>query len=110
MLYALQDQDFDRREGLHSIPARFGTVRAIMIARGLHVGAILALAIFGISAHLATLYFLGVATITGLLTWEHRLVTPQDLTRIDAAFFTANGWISMVFFMATLLGLPTPRL
>jgi 4-hydroxybenzoate polyprenyltransferase len=97
VLYALQDADFDRREGLRSIPARLGEPAAIAVVRALHAASVALLALSGI-AFTATLgWSIGVAVVAALLLWEHRLVRVGDLTRLDAAFFTMNGVISLVF-------------
>lgn len=119
ILYALQDADFDRANGLHSLPSAIGVPNAIVVARVLHVvtvsclGAVvvadpLGLALRPEAALAQALLWLGVALAAALLLWEHRLVRADDLTRLDAAFFTMNGIISMVFFScvlgATVLG------
>ncbi len=118
ILYALQDADFDRRQGLHSLPAAIGVPAAINVARGLHVLTVICLAaavaadplaLSGTGEVLATwLMRGGVVLAAALLVWEHRLVRPHDLSKLDAAFFTMNGIISMLFFVcvlgATLLG------
>lgn len=102
VLYACQDVDFDRREGLLSIPARFGLARALGVARGLHAGALAGLAAVGWFAGLHPIYWAGLTVIAGLLVWEHRLVHAEDLSRLDAAFFKMNGTISLVY-LATIL-------
>jgi 4-hydroxybenzoate polyprenyltransferase len=102
VLYALADRDFDRGAGLHSIPARFGVAGALVISAALHavtLGALVALAPVG---HLGAPYLLGVAVVAALLVYEHAIVRPSDLSRLDAAFFTLNGYVSVVFFAATL--------
>ena len=102
VLYALADRDFDRGAGLHSIPARFGVTGALVISGALHavtLGALLALAPL---AHLGAPYIVGVAVVAALLVYEHAIVRPSDLSRLDAAFFTLNGYVSVVFFVATL--------
>ena len=102
VLYALQDTEFDRANGLHSLPAMLGAERAIALTRVLHAGTVAALAVVGWATGSGTLYFVGVAIAAALLVYEHRLVTPGDLTRLDAAFFTMNGVISIVFFLCVL--------
>jgi 4-hydroxybenzoate polyprenyltransferase len=97
ILYALQDVGFDREHRLHSIPAAFGEGRALSIARGLHVSTVVALAVAGLGAGAGLLYFIGVVVAAGLLLYEHSLVKADDFTRLDAAFFTMNGVISIVF-------------
>jgi 4-hydroxybenzoate polyprenyltransferase len=97
ILYALQDVGFDRENRLHSIPAAFGEPRALSIARGLHAVTVAALAVTGLGAVAGLVYFIGVAVAAALLLYEHSLVKPDDFTRLDAAFFTMNGVISIVF-------------
>ncbi len=98
ILYALQDAAFDREARLHSMPAALGEARAIRLARVLHVVAVTALAVAGVAAGAGWIYALGVAVTAALLLYEHTLVHPTDLSRLDAAFFTMNGVISIVFF------------
>lgn len=95
ILYACQDADFDRGAGLHSIPARFGIPRALWIARCLHMAMLVALVGLGVLAQLGPVYAIGVALTAALLAYEHRLVRANDLSRIDVAFFTVNGCISL---------------
>lgn len=101
ILYACQDVVFDQQEGLHSIPAAFGIPRALLIARGAHLGAVLVLAALGFWLHLPWLYLAGVGVVACLLVYEHTLVTPNDLSRLNAAFFTVNGWVSVTFLAFT---------
>ena len=107
VLYSLQDVDFDRSQRLHSLPAMLGERRALTIARGLHVATICFLAAVGAATftgtHAGSLYALGVVVAAGLLVYEHSLVTADDLSRLDAAFFTMNGIISIAFFVCVLL-------
>jgi 4-hydroxybenzoate polyprenyltransferase len=98
ILYALQDVSFDRENGLYSVPATFGEVTALGIARVLHLMTVAALAIAGIGAGAGALYFAGVVVAGLLLLYEHSLVKSDDFSRLDAAFFTMNGVISIVFF------------
>jgi 4-hydroxybenzoate polyprenyltransferase len=98
MLYALQDVDFDRQHHLHSVPAALGERNAILLSRGLHVVTVLALAAVGLAVHAGWLYALGTALSAALLAYEHSLVKADDLSRLDAAFFTMNGVISIAFF------------
>jgi 4-hydroxybenzoate polyprenyltransferase len=98
ILYALQDVSFDRENGLHSVPATFGEPAALSIARLLHLITVAALAIAGLGAGAGVLYFAGVIVAGMLLLYEHSLVKADDFTRLDAAFFTMNGVISIVFF------------
>ncbi|MEP6858809.1 MAG: UbiA-like polyprenyltransferase [Gemmatimonadales bacterium] len=97
ILYALQDVSFDRENGLYSVPSTFGEANALNIARVLHLTTVAALAIAGIGAGAGLLYFLGVAVAAALLLYEHSLVKANDFSRLDAAFFTMNGVISIVF-------------
>jgi len=97
ILYALQDVSFDRENGLYSVPSTFGEANALGIARGLHITTVAALALAGVGAGAGLLYFLGVLVAAGLLLYEHLLVKADDFSRLDAAFFTMNGVISIVF-------------
>lgn len=98
ILYALQDEEFDRAERLHSVPVVFGRRGALAIARGLHVLTIVSLAAVGAAVPVGWLYAAGVVVAAGLLLYEHSLVRGDDLSRLDAAFFTMNGVISLTFF------------
>jgi 4-hydroxybenzoate polyprenyltransferase len=98
ILYALQDIQFDREHALYSIPARLGEARGIMVARVLHALSVAMLALVGAGIGAGWLYAAGVAAVALLLAYEHSLVHPGDLTRLDAAFFTMNGVISLTFF------------
>jgi 4-hydroxybenzoate polyprenyltransferase len=98
ILYALQDVSFDRENGLYSVPSTFGEPTALGIARLLHLATVAALAIAGLGAGAGVLYFAGVLVAGMLLLYEHSLVKSDDFTRLDAAFFTMNGVISIVFF------------
>ncbi|HYK81792.1 MAG TPA: UbiA-like polyprenyltransferase [Gemmatimonadales bacterium] len=102
VLYALQDEDFDRAERLKSLVVWLGPARAIRAAQLLHGLALLALVAFGIGARLGPAYYGGVLLGGALIGWEHRLVKPGDLSRLDAAFFTANGIVSVVVFLGAL--------
>jgi 4-hydroxybenzoate polyprenyltransferase len=103
ILYALQDVEFDRVNKLHSLPAALGAPRALNVARVLHVGTVLLLALVGLATAGGALYALGVAVVAILLAYEHSLVKPDDLSKLDAAFFTMNGIISISFFVCVLL-------
>ncbi|HEV8265120.1 MAG TPA: UbiA-like polyprenyltransferase [Gemmatimonadales bacterium] len=103
VFYALQDEAFDRAERLKSLVVRVGAARAILAAKLLHGLAIVLLLGFGYGAGLGWPYYLGVAAGAGLIAWEHRLVKPGDLSRLDAAFFTANGIVSIVVFLGALV-------
>jgi len=103
IFYALQDEAFDRAERLRSFVVRFGQARAISLAKALHELAIVALVAFGYGAGLGWPYFAGVGIGAGLIAWEHQLVRPGDLSRLNAAFFTANGIVSIVVFLGALV-------
>lgn len=105
LIYACQDAEFDRREGLRSIPARWGVARALLLSSWLHAGMIGALIALGRMADLDGLYFAGVAATAGMLVYEHSLVGPLDLSRVNRAFFTVNGCISIFLFAMTLADL-----
>jgi len=96
VLYACQDYDFDRNEGLRSIPARFGISGALWIARGLHAAAFLALVWLFVITGLGPLAFVGVIATGALLVYQHRLVRAGDLSRLNAAFFTTNAFVSVI--------------
>jgi 4-hydroxybenzoate polyprenyltransferase len=103
VLYALADRQFDRQAGLHSIPARFGVAGALAISAGLHVVTVAALFALAPAAGLGVPYLAGVVFVLALLVYEHAIVRPSDLSRLNVAFFTLNGWVAMVFFAATLV-------
>jgi 4-hydroxybenzoate polyprenyltransferase len=98
ILYAMQDAEFDRAARLHSVPAALGERGALAVARALHALTVAALAVAGWGAGAGAVYALGVGVAAALLLYEHSLVTADDLTRLDAAFFTMNGVISIAFF------------
>jgi 4-hydroxybenzoate polyprenyltransferase len=102
ILYAISDHDFDRRAGLHSIPARIGIPGALVVSGALHVVTVAALLALAAAAHLGAPYLIGVGITTALLVYEHAIVRPSDLSRLDVAFFTLNGYVSVVYFLATL--------
>jgi 4-hydroxybenzoate polyprenyltransferase len=102
VLYALFDLDFDRAHGLHSLPARFGPRAAFAVARACHVATVGFLALAGLGLDVGVLYWLGVAAVGALLAYEHSLVSPADTRRLDTAFFTLNGVISVTFFAFVL--------
>jgi 4-hydroxybenzoate polyprenyltransferase len=95
--YALFDLDVDRREGLHSIATRFGVRGAFAGARLAHAATVACLVVAGLGLDVGILYWLGVLVVGALLVYEHMLVRPEDLSRLDAAFFTMNGVISVAF-------------
>jgi 4-hydroxybenzoate polyprenyltransferase len=99
VLYACQDLDFDRRTGLFSIPTRFGIAKALLIARSMHLGAVALLAWLAASFALPWPAWLGILVVAALLGYEHSLVKENDLSKLDAAFFTMNGYISISFLL-----------
>jgi 4-hydroxybenzoate polyprenyltransferase len=99
VLYACQDLEFDRAVGLYSVPKRFGIAGALRIARGMHVAMIALLVWLAASFHLLWPAWAGVAVVAALLAYEHSLVKPGDLRRLNAAFFTVNGYISLLFLV-----------
>jgi 4-hydroxybenzoate polyprenyltransferase len=109
VLYSCQDVGFDREHGLHSLPARFGMAKALRLSELFHVGMFVLLLLLPASLHAVTsvqlgpIYFAGLAVVGMLLLAQHRIVKPDDLSRLDAAFFTANGFISMALFFVALL-------
>jgi 4-hydroxybenzoate polyprenyltransferase len=98
IFYALPDAGFDSAEGLRSAVVRLGETRAILLAKLLHGLTIPALLVFGYGAGFGAWYFAGIVLATGILAYEHQLVRPGDHTRLDAAFFTMNGVMSLVVF------------
>jgi 4-hydroxybenzoate polyprenyltransferase len=99
VLYACQDVEFDKSAGLHSIPKRFGIARALGIARVMHVAMAGLLCWLAWSFTLAWPAWAGVAAVAALLAYEHSLVKPDDLSKMNAAFFTVNGYISLLFLL-----------
>jgi len=104
-IYACQDAAFDEREGLFSIPARFGVRRALTVARIFHLLALAAMAAVGVAAELHGVYWAGLAVVAGVLVWEHRLIRADDLSKIGVAFLNANGLISVLYFGVVLAAL-----
>ncbi|PYO61696.1 MAG: 4-hydroxybenzoate octaprenyltransferase [Gemmatimonadetes bacterium] len=103
VFYALQDEDFDRAERLKSLVVRVGPARGIVAAKLLHGLTLLALVAFGAGAGLGAAYYAGVVIGAAVIAYEHRLVKPGDLSRLDAAFFGANGLVSIVVFLGALV-------
>ncbi len=99
IIYACQDFDFDRGEGLFSIPRRFGIAGALRISRLFHLGMLVCLILLSVSFQLGWMSWAGIAVVAALLLYEHGLVRADDLSRVNAAFFTVNGWVGMVFLM-----------
>ncbi len=105
IFYACMDVDFDRYTGLHSVPAHFGLEKALVIAACCHVFTALCLLLAGLSASLSGLWYVVWLLMAGLLFWEHRCVSADDLSRVNMAFFTLNGIVSVLVFVGVLLGL-----
>jgi 4-hydroxybenzoate polyprenyltransferase len=97
LFYALFDVEIDRAQRLHSIVTRFGVRGAFLGARLSHAGTVACLVAAGLGLPVGALYWIGVAVVAGLLAYEHSLVSPDDLSRLNAAFFTMNGVISVAF-------------
>ncbi len=102
MIYACQDYEFDLREGLQSIPARFGIPTALRLSSISHVITVVLLVCLGFVSVLAWPYWLGLIIVSGLLFWEHQLVQPDDFSKLGIAFFNINGYISITLFVAIL--------
>ncbi|MCW2956916.1 MAG: ubiA, partial [Thermoleophilia bacterium] len=96
--------DFDRAQGLHSVPARFGIARALAAVRVAHVVAVAAIGVAGALFGLGPLFWVALAIAAGLLAWENALVSADDLSRIDKAFFTVNSWVGVVLGIGLMLG------
>lgn len=103
LIYACQDAHYDQEAGLHSIPARFGIAGALRFSRTLHLITVLSLAAFTWTAGLSWIYWIAVAMAAGLLFYEQSLVKPHDLSRVNLAFFTLNGWIGVLLFVGLVL-------
>ena len=99
VLYACQDLEYDKSVNLFSVPKRFGIARALTIARAMHVVMIALLGWLAFSFHLPWPAWVGIVVVAALLAYEHSLVSPNDLTRMNAAFFTVNGYISLLFLL-----------
>jgi 4-hydroxybenzoate polyprenyltransferase len=99
IIYSCQDYDFDRSAGLFSLPARIGLGPALVVSRILHVMMLASLAGLAVALHLGALSIVGIFAVAALLAYEHSLVRPTDFSRVNAAFFTMNGWVSVLFFL-----------
>ena len=108
LIYACQDVDFDRAHGLHSVPARFGVPAALRMARVCHALTAAAFALLGVMLALGPLYWVGWLAVVGLLVYEHSLVSPADLSRLDVAFFNVNGYIAVIVLASVVGGLWWP--
>jgi 4-hydroxybenzoate polyprenyltransferase len=102
LLYALFDLEVDRAQGLHSFPVRFGVSATFAASRACHVLTVACLVTAGLGLPVGAFYWIGVAAVAGLLAYEHSLLSPADLRRLDMAFFTLNGVISVTFFLFVL--------
>ena len=105
VIYACQDVEVDRAQGLHSVPARFGVAAALAIARANHALTAAALALLGWLTGLGSLYWAGWVAVVGLLVYEHSLVSPRDLSRLGVAFFNVNGYIALIVLASVVAGL-----
>ncbi|MBI2941643.1 MAG: UbiA family prenyltransferase [Chloroflexi bacterium] len=103
LIYSCQDVEFDRREGLHAIPARFGIAAALRVSVWVHVLTAALLLALGLLMPLGWPFYAGWLAAVGLLVYEHRLVRPDDLSRVDVAFFNVNGYIAIIVFVATFV-------
>jgi 4-hydroxybenzoate polyprenyltransferase len=104
-IYSLQDHVFDRKQGLHSIPVRFGVARALQLSTFFHLCTVFFLALVGVTAQMGVVYWLGFGAITVVLFWEHRIVKPNDLSRIGRAFFDFNAYVSIGYLLAIVADL-----
>jgi len=104
VIYSLQDVDFDQGHGVHSIPAVLGVRGALVVSGLLHVGTLAALAGLPAVIHLGPAYWVGLVVIAAVLAYEHAIVKPSDLSRIDKAFFDLNGYVSLAFLAFVWLG------
>ena len=102
IIYSLQDREFDRAHGLYSIPVRFGVARALRLSSFFHVCTVVFLILVGIAANLGAIYWVGCLAVSLILMWEHRIVRPDDLSRINRAFFDFNAYVSIGYFLITL--------
>jgi 4-hydroxybenzoate polyprenyltransferase len=105
LIYACQDVEVDRAQGLHSVPARFGIAAALALARLNHALTALALAAVGWMEGLGLFYWVGWLAVVALLVYEHSLVTPRDLSKVNVAFFNVNGYIAVIMLLAVVTGL-----
>ncbi len=103
IFYALQDYDYDVEHGLHSVPSKLGKEKSFLLVRVFHSLMLLFLFLVLLGSGLGWIYFIGVLVVAGLLFYEHQLVKPDDLSKLDAAFFNMNGYISVTIFVFTLI-------
>ncbi len=105
IFYSCQDADFDKEHNLYSVPAHFGLDKALLIAAFSHVNTAIFFLLGGISADLSFAWYIVWIVISGLLFWEHQCINAQDLTKVNMAFFTLNGIVSIVVFVGVILGI-----
>jgi len=104
ILYALQDYEFDRKHGVKSLPVKLGIEKAIKVSRFLHLLTLIFLLLVGyLHPQMGAVYFLGLLLLAAFLYYEHSLIKPNDLSKINKAFFTVNGWVSVVYFLVVLI-------
>lgn len=103
ILYALQDIEFDKKVGLHSIPSKFGTKKSLIFARTFHFLTFIFLILTGYFAKLRTVYFIGIIILSAFLVYEHSLIKENDLSKINKAFFTINGYVSILYMVLVIL-------
>ena len=103
ILYALQDIEFDKKVGLHSIPSKFGVKKALIFARVFHFLTFIFLMLTGYFAGLGIIYFVGVVILSAFLVYEHSLIKENDLSKINVAFFTVNGYVSILYMVIVIL-------
>jgi len=99
IIYALQDLEFDRKNRLFSIPAKVGPRGALLISSVFHAATVLLLFATAATTQLGVIAYLGIAIVAGILVWEHRIVKPEDLSRVNVAFFTMNGYVSILLLL-----------
>ncbi|HKY09982.1 MAG TPA: UbiA-like polyprenyltransferase [Candidatus Binatia bacterium] len=102
IIYSLQDREFDCSHGLFSMPVRFGVAGALAFSSCFHLLTVICLAMVGLLAHMGFIYWTGFVFVAAILFWEHRIVRPHDLSRVNRAFFDLNAYVSLGYFLATL--------
>jgi 4-hydroxybenzoate polyprenyltransferase len=100
IIYSLQDREFDREHGLKSIPVYFGVAGALRLSSIFHFCTVVFLGLVGLTADMGLVYWIGFAAVSAVLYWEHRIVTPNDLSRINRAFFDLNAYVSIGYFVS----------
>jgi len=103
LIYACQDAEVDRRIGVHSVPARYGVPFALKLSTLVHVGTFVLFVLFGLWTHLGWLWYVGLALTAGAFAYQHVIVTPTDLSKVNRAFFTANGFVGIALFVFGVL-------